>query len=173
MPNKDKIIAAALGKIGLDAWNSGLLEIARWLQAMAECRKRHPGMPDAECKKQIALRHGDYERELRELMDDAALCGNARKIRQLADVLELPRKPQDRLRLEVLSMRLAGGPLTVCGSKVDVGAEFLTKEELAKRAKVDPDHAHKVAKKFGVKLRAQKRGSPKGKRGKLKHRAKK
>lgn len=117
LSDQDKVIAAALGRSGLEAWNNGMLQIARWVQAMAECRKRHRGMPYVECKKLVAPLFGDYEEQSREIMSDP------HKLRLLADVSErMAKRPNDRLQLDLLSIKLAGGPLTAAGDKVDVGA---------------------------------------------------
>jgi hypothetical protein len=168
LSDQDKVVAAALGRSGLEAWNNGMLEIARWVQAMAECRKRHPGVPYEECKKLVAPMFGDCEEQSREILSDPD------KLRRLADVLEsMTKKPHDRLQLELLSIKLAGGPLTAAGDKVDVGAMPPTAQQLAERANVTVDHARRIAKLWKVRLASVQRGRPIGTGKKVIHRAKK
>ncbi len=167
LSDQDKAIAAVLGRSGLEAWHNGMLEIARWLREMEHCRKHYPGMSESERKKLVAPLFGDFEERAREILSDPD------KLRQLADVLEsMAKKPHDRLRLELLSMNLASGPLTAAGDKVDVGAKPLTARQLAKRTGVSMKHARLLAKKFNVKLTSVRRGRPLGSGKKILHRAK-
>lgn len=166
LSDQDKVIAAALGRSGLKAWNNGMLEIALWVQAMAECRKRHPGMPELERKKLVTPLFGDYEEQMREVLLDPDT------LRLLADALELmANMPHDRLRLELLSMKLASGPLTAAGDKVDAGVKPLTAKELAKRMGVSIKHVRLLAKRLNVKLTPAQKGRPLGTGKKIVHRA--
>jgi hypothetical protein len=171
MPSEKQVIASILGRAGLKAWDSGVLEIARWVQAMAECRKLHPGISNAACKRHLAQLHGDYERELRELIDDAALSRDVSKIRQLASVLELPKETHDPLRLELLSIKLTGSPLALATDKVDVGAKVLTATQLAEKTGATVRQVRLLAKKLDVRLTPGKKGPHKATRKKVLHRA--
>lgn len=154
----EQVVAAFIGRTGLDAMKAGTYEIANWLHALAECKVKHPHESETKQRNRIAGLFGDYRAKLDALLLEAARTQDGTSLRLLADAIELTgsRPPQNPTDIALLGLKARGAkPMTA-------------REVRAKIRQTQPDKTptektvHRRAKILAAPIVEGKRGPAKG-----------